>query len=419
MFSLVDCNNFYASCQRVFEPKLEGKPVVVLSNCDGCVIARSNEAKALGIKMGEPFFKVKQLVKAHQVAVFSSNYALYGDMSSRVMDILKEYAPKVAVYSVDEAFLSLAGMNYHNLTTWAVELKETVRRCVGIPVSIGIAPTKTLAKAANYVAKKNPVFGGVFDMSEERLQQQMLALMPVEEVWGVGRQYARWLQQHGITTALQLRDMEIRAVRQKMTVVGERMVRELRGESCLPLEEVPAEHKTIACTRSFNSLQTSFVQLREAVSCYTARAAEKMRTKQLYCARMQVFIRTNGFSSSEKQYSNACQISIPFPSQNTGELIAYAIKALEKIYRPGYSYKKAGVIFTELRTKAQLQPELFHQPDITSETLMATIDQLNQRYGRNMVRFASMGYQQSWKMQQAYKSPSYTTNWKELLVVSA
>ncbi len=267
MFSLVDCNNFYASCERVFQPKLEGKPVVVLSNCDGCVIARSNEAKQIGIKMGEPFFKVKPLVKPHQVAVFSSNYALYGDMSARVMSLLEEHAPEVAVYSIDEAFLGLSGMKYHNLTHWAKDLQETVRRCVGIPVSIGMAPTKTLAKAANYVAKKNPEFEGVFDMSDPLLQDKMLAAMPAGEVWGIGRHYAQWLADRGITTALQLRDMEIRAVRQRMTVVGERTVRELRGEPCLPLEEAEATHKSIACIRSFGTTQHSLEQLKEAVSC--------------------------------------------------------------------------------------------------------------------------------------------------------
>lgn len=419
VFALVDCNNFYASCERVFNPRLEGQPVVVLSNNDGCVVARSNEAKALGIGMGVPEFQIRPLLRVHQVQVFSSNYALYGDMSQRVMETLEQFCPDLEIYSIDEAFLSLSGFTSRNLTDYGRMIRATVKRWTGIPVSVGIAETKTLAKVANRIAKRTPDTGGVFDLLACPRRDALLGRVPVEEVWGIGSNHARFLHRHGITTALQLRHANDQFIRKQMGVVGLRLVMELRGASCLELEQCPAPKQGITCSRAFGQSVTTLGEMEEAMSSYVERAAEKLRTERLAVTTMTVFLKTNEFEDTP-QYSNALTVRLSVATDTTHELIRAALQGIRSIYRDGYQYKKAGVMLTGLVSGNQIQADLFDSQNRTrSKRLMAALDTINERWGIDTLQYASSGIGKVWKTQFHRRSPAYTTDWDALPIATA
>jgi DNA polymerase V len=419
VFALVDCNTFYASCERVFQPKLAGQPIVVLSNNDGCVVARSNEAKALGIAMGVPEFQIRPMLRARRVHVFSSNYTLYGDLSQRVMETLEQFSPDLEIYSIDEAFLRLSGFTSRNLTEYGRTIRTTVKRWTGIPVSVGIAETKTLAKLANRIAKRTPDTDGVFDLLACPDRDTLLGRVAVEDVWGIGPNYARLLKQQGITTALQLREADEHWIRRHMGVVGMRVVAELRGHSCLDLEACPAPKQGITCSRTFGRSVFTLEEMEEAVSTYVSRAAEKLRREGLAATVLTVFIMTNAFTN-EPQYRNSVTCSLPVGTDTTSELIRAALRGLRTIYRDGYRYKKAGVMCTALMPARQVQPDLFdRQNRPQSKRLMAALDAINDRWGAGTLQYAASGLSKPWKTQCHHRSPAYTTNWHELPVAHA
>ncbi|HPF35982.1 MAG TPA: Y-family DNA polymerase [Candidatus Krumholzibacteria bacterium] len=433
VFALVDCNNFYASCERVFDPRLEGRPVVVLSNNDGCVIARSNEAKAMGVPMGAPFHEFKRLADHDKVAVFSSNYALYGDMSARVMQVLTQFSPAIERYSIDEAFLDLAGFTGRDLTAHGRDLARAVRRQTGIPVSVGIGPTKVLAKVANRIAKRNPETGGVLDLSSlgEHVTAH-LAQIDVKDVWGVGRRWSERLHQLGIHTALDLRAADPHLVRRRFNVVLERIVHELRGVSCLPLEEVPPTKQQIMTSRSFGTRVTEPDVMREAVSSFAARTAEKLRGQRSRAGALMVFLQTSPFNEAEPYYQNSAVRTLARPSRETGEIVAAAVDALSEIWRGGYRYMKAGVMLLDLSPEDVVQQELFPPaaarvaaprrrpaPAPGRQHLMDVLDRLNERLGRGTVQVAAEGEGRAWRMRQEHRSPAYTTRWADLPVARA
>lgn len=421
VFCMVDCNNFYVSCERVFNPTLQHVPVVVLSNNDGCVIARSNEAKALGISMGEPAFLREQFFRKHGVRVFSSNYALYGDMSRRVMQTLAQFCPSMEIYSIDETFLAFEHAKPGELTALGRQMRATVRQWTGIPVSIGLAPTKTLAKIANRFAKKHPQFEGVLDLTAMTPAEveALLDRVEVADIWGVGRKHSRMLKSFGIHTALQLRDAPADWVRKRMTVTGLHTLLELRGRPCIELEEAPPDKKAICASRSFGKAVTTLPELREAVAAYVSRVAEKLRAQQSRAGRLQVYILTNPHKDVP-QYSNAMQAALPQPTSHTPELIAAALGLLERLYRPGYVYKKAGVMATQIEPETPRQLSLLDPPaevDARRKALMTVLDRANAKWGRGTLSYAAAGLDRPWKMRQASKSPQYTTCWGDLPVV--
>ena len=419
VFALVDCNNFYASCERLFNPKLASQPIVVLSNNDGCVVARSNEAKALGIAMGVPEFQIRPLLREHRVQVFSSNYALYGDLSQRVMETLEQFSPDLQVYSIDEAFLSVSGFTSRNLTEYGRIVRTTVKRWTGIPVSVGIAETKTLAKIANRVAKRTADTDGVFDLLTCSDRDTLLGTVAVAEVWGIGPSYARLLTQHGITTALQLRQADEHWIRRHMGIVGGRLVAELRGHSCFALEECPPPKQGITCSRSFGRSVCTLAEMEEAVSSYVSRAAKKLRGEGLAATVLTIFIMTNAFTD-EPQYRNSVTCELPVGTDTTSELIRAALKGLRSIYRDGYRYKKAGVMCTALVPAGQVQPDLFDRQDRPkSKRLMAALDAINDRWGAGTLDYASSGLTKAWQTQCHRRSPAYTTDWDALPVAHA
>lgn len=416
IFAIVDCNNFYASCERVFNPKLNHRPVVVLSNNDGCVVARSNEAKALGIPMGIPEFQIRQLIKKHQIAVFSSNYTLYGDMSQRVMDTLGTLCPDLEIYSIDEAFLSLCGFQSRNLADYGRLIRARVKQDTGIPVSVGIAPTKTLAKIAGGIAKKSD--SGVFDLTGAD-RNSILAQTEVADIWGIGRAHTHFLHSHGIMNALQLSEASDQFIRKHMGVVGLRLVMELRGVSCLELEQCPSPKKGITCSRSFGRSIIKLHEMEEAVSSYTSRAAEKLRREKLSVSSLSVFLHTNQFKDAP-QYSNALTFTLPAPTDSTPELIAAALEGIRRIWRDGFAYKKAGVMFLSLVPASQIQTSLFDTADRSrAKTLMATLDAINHRFGSGTLQYASSGIAKEWKASFNHCSPAYTTRWDELPIAHA
>ena len=419
-FALVDCNNFYVSCERVFNPGLMGKPVVVLSNNDGCVIARSNEAKALGIPMGAPVFKMQDVIKAHGVHVYSSNYALYGDMSQRVMEALSEFTPDVEIYSIDEAFLDLSGFKRGDLADYGRSIWSTVRTWTGVPVSVGIAETKTLAKIANRIAKKSEKAQGVLDLTKSLYRDRALAITQVEDIWGVGRSYATFLRSVGINNALELRNAPDSLIKKKMGIPGLRLLQELRGVSCYPLEQCPPPKNEITVSRSFKHPLGDRADVNEAVAAYTSRGAEKLRAAHREANILVVFLMTNPYQR-ESRYFNMKTIRLPFSTSDTSELIRYAHSGLDEIYREGYRYKKAGVIFRDLSSDSHIQTTLFdYGQKETSKEIMRAFDSINQRFGSNSVRYAATGStrNQKWKTVRQRCSPSYTTNWDQLPKVS-
>lgn len=423
-FALIDCNNFYVSCERVFNPKLKNQPVVVLSNNDGCIVARSNEVKKMGVGMGEPFFKFRQIIESNRVHVFSSNYTLYGDMSGRVMATISQFTPEAEIYSIDEAFLNMSGCDHLNgcddLTAYARTIRATVMQWTGIPISIGIARTKTLAKVANRLAKKSRKTNGVLNLIDSHYLDQALQKIYVWDVWGIGKKHGQRLAEQGILTAKQLRDMSDVHIRKQMGILGVRLVHELRGISCIPMESVPPPRKGIISSRSFGQKVTSVTELQEAVAAYVTEAARKLRSQQSAARLLTVFLMTNHFSKQDKQYSNRIILHLPVATNDTGELIHYAMVGIKKIFKKGYRYQKAGVMLDELIPDDQVQMHLFDRMHVERrQKLLRVIDRVNSTIGTRTLKYAIQGTAQPWKMKSDLKSPHYTTSWKELPVATA
>ena len=417
IYALMDCNNFYVSCERLFAPGLNGRPVVVLSNNDGCVIARSNEAKALGIGMGEPFFKCRKLLAAAGVQVFSSNYPLYGDISQRVMGVLSRLEPEVEVYSIDEAFFRLPEADSRELLQIGRRIRAVIGKEVGIPVSIGLGRTKTLAKIAGRLAKRQPAYDGVFFLADQE-HEAVLAGVSAAEVWGIGSRSAAKLALCGINTALALKNADDRLLRRLLTVTGLRTAMELRGIPCLPLSQCPPPSQSITTSRSFGRSVTAAAELKEALATYVSVAAEKLRAQKLKSGCLMVFLATSRFADSGRQYANSVVVNLPQPSSSSLELVQYAERGLGSIFRAGYAYQKVGVTLLDLAPAAHLQPGLFQaRPDSRQDALMAAMDRINGKWGREMLHSAATGFSRSWKNRRAGKSPAYTTSWHGLPVV--
>ena len=428
VFALVDCNNFYASCEKLFDPKLKDRPVVVLSNNDGCVVARSAEVKALGIPMGVPWFQIQAEARRYGIVAFSSNYALYADMSNRVVEVLSDFSPNLEVYSIDESFLDLSGMSLRaeSLAAYGVEIRQRVADWLGLAVCVGIAPTKTLAKLANHCAKKGLAGAdGVCDFTtlNSGALSHLFARIEVGEVWGVGRQIKARLAAMGIQTVRQLRDADAETIRARFSVVLERTVCELRGESCLDLQEVVPDKQQIMSSRSFGTLVYERADLEEAVASYIAKAAEKLRAQDSLAGGVQVYIRTNVFKPEVPQYQKGVTVPLPEATADTRVLTQWAIRILRRIYRPGFGYHKAGVMLLDLVPAAKRQLALFDSQggagDARSGKLMAVLDDINQRYGRQSLRLAAEGVERSWQMRRGNLSPGYTTSWDGLPVARA
>lgn len=413
MYALVDCNNFYVSCERLFRPHLEGKPVVVLSNNDGCAVSRSNEAKALGIQMAAPIFKHRDLVKKHNIICISSNYALYGDISRRVMSLFDQWTPDIEVYSIDEAFLQFGGLSERRLPEIAEDIRRTVRTFTGIPVSVGMGPTKTLAKAASVLAKRG---AGSFILGDHTALKDV----PIEKVWGVGHRYAEWLTEHGIATAWDLRNANEHWIRKRMSVVGHRTVLELRGTPCIELEQVPPEKKNMAYARSFGRLLEREDDIRESITHYAERISEKLRKAKLAARHLLVFVETNPFRENDRQYRASLHAPFPVPTNYTPEITKHALDLFGKIFRPSYRYKKAGVLALELVPESQVQGELFDSVDrARAANLMSALDDVNARHGRDALGFAGAHVSRDWRPRFEKRSERYTTQWHELPEVAA
>ena len=420
--ALIDCNNFYVSCERLFQPRLEGKPVVVLSNNDGCVVSRSQEAKDLGIKMAVPWFQLKDIARRHGIIAFSSNYTLYADISNRVMRLLSQWSPDQEIYSIDESFLDLTGMSelsdFVNPARYAQHIRGTIRQCVGIPVCVGIAPSKTLAKLANHVAKKQPRFDSVCDFNAMPATEldALFAQIEVGEVWGVGRRSAGRLQQMGINSVLELKRTPAKRARAEFGVVMERTVAELNGEACLELDDVAAPRQQIICSRSFGVPVSLLPDLEQAVIAYTSRAAEKLRSQHSLAGGIQVYIRTN--PHKEPQYQQAMLMPLFEPTDDTRLLCRAALGALRQIYRSGYAYQKAGVMLTEIIAATARPRTLFDDvaAQQKSASLMDTLDRINRRMGSGTVQLLGEGIGKSWSMRRGNMSQRYTTEWDELAV---
>lgn len=419
VYALADCNNFYASCERVFDPSLRGRPVVVLSNNDGCIVARSNEAKALGIPMGVPYHEWEPFIRRHGVRVRSSNYALYADMSRRVMRVLARGVPMLEAYSIDEAFLGLSGFARQRLSPLARELRARVLQWTGIPVSVGVGPSKTLAKVCNKLAKRDPERGGVMNWLEAADPDGLLATLRAEDVWGVGGRLAPALEAMGIRTALDLARADPNRMRQCFNVCVMRTVLELRGSACYPLGESPPDRQTIVCSRTFGSAVTEHRSLREAVAAYTATAAEKLRAQHCLAGGLRVFIMTNPFTPSGDHYANTALRRFPLPTANTPALIGAALGGLAEILRPGLAYKRAGVMLADIAPDRPAQTDLFLGHDPRAGLLMDAMDRVNGEWGRDTLFFAATGIAREWGMRQRRLSPRHTTRWDELPVARA
>jgi DNA polymerase V len=417
VFGLIDCNSFYASCEQIFRPDLRGKPVVVLSNNDGCIVARSKEAKALGIPDLEPYFKLAPLLKKHGVHVFSSNYALYGDISARVVETIRQYACDIEVYSIDESFVKPIDGLFGNYQEYGQQIKRAIWKQVRIPVGVGIAPTKTLAKLANKAAKKIPKLNHVCVLEREDQREWLLRKASTKDVWGVGSRIAKRLAQMGINTAWDLARADTAHIRAQFSVVLERTVKELNGISCLDLEEQPQPKKQIFSTRSFGEKQAELEPIKQAVALYASRAGEKLRKQNCLAKNMLVFLQTSAFG--ENYYSKSATIKLPYPTDDTRVLIAYATFAISQLYRKGYQFQKAGIGLIDIINKNNMQSDLFslEQP-AASLKLMALIDEVNSNYGRGTLFFAAEGATKEWNMRQSKRSPLFTNMWNEIPIVT-
>jgi DNA polymerase V len=416
IFALVDCNNFYASCERVFDPSLKERAIIILSNNDGCIVARSNEAKSLGIPMGAPVFEQKAVIKKHNVAVFSPNYQLYGDMSKRVMDSLSLFTPDMEVYSIDEAFLRLDYLQSRNLFEYCKTIRAKVLQWTGIPVSIGIGPTKVLAKVANHVAKKQTDVG-VYDIRSQQKQNKILESLDINKIWGIAGRWSERLNSMGIYKASGLRDASPSIIRKHLSVVGERILRELKGQPCIDLENIQPR-KNIMSSKSFGKLLTKKEPIEEALSNYTARACEKLRKQNSRAQAVHVFVQTNGFRETDRQYNNATTHTLTTPTSDTRIIIEAAKFCLSRIYRHGYRYKKTGIMLLDLIPASLEQKQLFVNFDHRqSDHLMSIVDRVNKEQGSDTLFFGAQGVNREWKMRCGSRSPRYTTKWDELLTV--
>lgn len=416
-FGLCDCNNFYCSCERIFAPALSTAPVVVLSNNDGCIISRSQEVKDLGVKMGTPAHLIKDLIKQHAIQVYSSNYTLYGDISARVMNTLNDLCPVVEVYSIDEAFLDLSIFPVQELEPLARQVRKTVRQWTKIPTCIGIGPTKTLAKVANRIAKKNPAHDGVFVISDDAARLAALQNFDIGDVWGIGRQYADMLNRQGVHTAQQFTELSDDWVRKHMTVTGARLLLELRGQSCVPMLEPRTISKNICSSRSFGTMQTGLESISEAVSTFANKCGEKLRDQRACAGLVTVFVQTNSFRPDLAQYSKSQTLNLPTATNSSAELIRYALHGLKQIFRPGFEYKKAGVIVTGIVPAEHVQVDMFATTDREKlSQVSGVMDHLNKRFGRNTVSFAVQGTpnKRAWQTKFNQRSPAYTTDWEAL-----
>ena len=417
MFALIDCNNFYASCERVFSPSLNGKPVVVLSNNDGCVIARSNEAKAAGIPMGAPAFQYQRLFDEKKIHVFSANFALYGDMSSRVMSLLSDYSPDMEIYSIDEAFLKFTGYERFDFPEIGKNMRQEVLQGTGIPISVGFAPSKALAKVANKIAKKFPEqTGGVYFINTEEARIKALKWLPVEDVWGIGRRHAKRLHAIGVKRAHEFSQLPEAWIKKNMSVTGLRLQKELNGISILELEEIKSK-KHIATTRSFEENYTKLCDLKERVSTFAVCCAEKLRRQQSHCNALMVFVNTNSFRADLPQYSKNCVIQLPYATNSSIDLVHYAVKGLELIFKEGYHYKKAGVIVMNITPEKSFQANLFQQPHPKHQQLMDVIDKINHINGSQKIKLACQDLGRTWKMRQEKLSKRYTTQLDEIITI--
>lgn len=420
MFALIDCNNFYASCERLFQPKLKNQPIVVLSNNDGCVIARSNEAKKLGIPMGAAAHEYKQIFEQNNIHVFSSNYALYGDMSNRVMTMLRDFSPDIEIYSIDEAFLKLVGFEkYIDFNEYARQIRYKVTKGTGIPISVGIAPTKALSKVANKIAKKFPERtenAYVIDTEEKRIKA--LKWLPIEDVWGIGYRHAQRLRSKGINTAYAFTLLSEDWVKKNMSIVGLRLQKELKGEPCLDID-LPQSKKNIATTRSFDKNQFELEYIKERVITYAVTCAEKLRKQNSVCNALMVFIHTNGHRKDLPQYGRNIVIKLPFPSNSNIEIGHFASIGLSKIFKEGYQYKKAGVIVMDITPENIRQVNIFENSNEKHKPLMELMDKINNGIGRTKIKLASQDLERTWKMKQEKLSPRYTTRIKEVISIKA
>jgi len=421
LIALVDCNNFYVSCERVFRPDLIGKPVIVLSNNDGCVVARSKEVKDLGIKMGVPVFQVQQLINQHQITLFSSNYTLYADMSSRVMCTLESFAPRMEVYSIDEAFLDLSGVYFKNSLEYGQLIRKRVVKHTGIPVCVGMGPTKTLAKLANFAAKKWIKTNSVVDLSDVLRREKLMRIVPVGEVWGIGARTRTKLNQLGIETVWDLASQSPQKIQKAFNVVVARTVMELNGTACLALEEMSPDKQQIVCSRSFSRRLTEEAELSKALSEFCSRAAEKLRHQKSVTGCVTVFIRTSPFNEQEPQYQRSASIKLSAATQDTRTLIATANRILAELFKPGYNYQKCGVQLSHIQAKTtvgQLELFDFDNEDLPTENsvLMATMDNINKRFPKK-VSIAATGFDKSWQPKAERISQRYTTDWRELALI--
>lgn len=418
MIALADCNNFYASCERVFNSKLKNKPIIVLSNNDGCIIARSNEAKALGLLMGEPVFKKKSIIDKYQVHVFSSNFALYGDMSNRVMSILIQEGLQTEIYSIDEAFLNFSGINDYALR--ASTIVKKIKKCTGLPISIGVSKTKTLAKIANHLAKNDPI-NGVFCLTEPDLINESLKKFPIEKVWGIGKQYALFLKKHNINTAYQFMRLNSDWVKQNMTIFGSKIHRELNGEACFDVSNQKSAKKSICTSRSFNKDIDNFNGLKEAVMIYAARCSEKLRLQKSVASFISVFIQTNRFKDRYNQYQGYHGIKLDRASNDIFDISNAAYSVLKLIYKKEFNYKKAGVIISGIVPENSVQLSIFYKENNTfvRNELMKSIDGINKRMGKDTVFLLGQGIKKKSTFKKEKNSSNYTTRWSELLEVKA
>lgn len=417
MFALIDCNNFYASCERVFRPDLNGQPIVVLSNNDGCVIARSNEAKDLGIPMGAPAFEFEKVFQEKKIHVFSANFPLYGDMSNRVMSILTAYSPEVEIYSIDECFLKLQGFEHYNLQDYGNEMRQKVVKWTGIPISVGIAPTKALSKVANRIAKKfSEKTGGVYIIDSEEKRIKALKWLKVEDIWGIGRQLSKRLKAMGIYTAFEFTQLSDQVVQKQMSIVGLRLKHDLQGIPTLDLEEIQPK-KNIATTRTFESNYTQLEQLNERISTFAVTCAEKLRQQDSCCNSLMVFVHTNRHRNDLAQYRRNIVIQLPYPTNSNIELAKFALQALNLIFIEGYAYKKAGVIVQDFTPARVTQGNLFENSDARHIKLMKTVDQINASMGQQKIRLASQDLKRVWKMKQEKLSPCYSTQMSDIITI--
>ena len=416
VFALIDCNAFYVSCERVFNPKLNNRPVVALSNNDGCIISRSKEAKALGVKMGVPLFKVKDIVEKEKVVVFSSNYTLYADMSRRVMNIISSSSPYTEIYSIDEAFVELSSLPI-DYESYAHQLRQTILQHTGIPVSIGIASTKTLAKVANHKAKKDDSLNGVCSLVNYNNIDQILELTEVGDVWGVGRRLSKKLINHGIHNAKLLKNCSDSWIRKMMSVNGLKTITELRGISCIPLEEYSMTRKSCCTTRSFGKLLTNLEDIEQAVTTFARRAAERIRSESLAASCVSVFVRTNPFDKKSAYYSNGASRTLSHPTHDSITIIETALLLTKRIFKNNYQYKKAGVLLSGLCDESEIQETLFEKNYNQNSDLMSAIDAINYRYGRDTLQMASECKVGNWKQKRENCTRNYTTQIDRLLLV--